>query len=132
VRLGPQNARALFDMVKREGMASTRVVLHGETRSANAPAVARAPRARQPYDDELSYRQPPAHRRRPRYIDPRYEDDRDNVVTRRRTPGYASETFIRSGPPRGYWLVYPDGARVFVEGDLRLAPPPFLNSRPMR
>ena len=40
VRLAPRNAKILFDLVKQEGMAKTRVTLRGETPSA-APQVAR-------------------------------------------------------------------------------------------
>jgi len=57
VRLETENARVLFDLVKREGMANTRVVLAGETPvpvERPAPAVARrAPAYIAPnYDDE--------------------------------------------------------------------------------
>ena len=42
VRLSPKNAAILFDLVKQEGMAKTRVVLDGETPGATrAPQVAR-------------------------------------------------------------------------------------------
>lgn len=40
VRLEPKNARILFDLVRQEGMANTRVTLSGETPSV-APQVAR-------------------------------------------------------------------------------------------
>lgn len=87
VRLERENARALFDLVKREGMANTRVVLTGTVPNTSAPAVARRyetyPRDDRPlywqqqsrprdyYEDDMPYRRmlpPPA----PRYIDPRY------------------------------------------------------------
>jgi hypothetical protein len=110
VRLEPANARVLFDLVKRMGMANTRVVLDGET-PHRAPAVARAPgpdeRARQGrrprYDERTRYGQ------RPGYIDPRGD-----------TNGYP----VR--PDRGYWVQYPDGRREFVDRD----PPPFFFSGP--
>ncbi len=41
VRLGLENARVLFDLVRQEGMANTRVVLFGDIPSRSAPAVAR-------------------------------------------------------------------------------------------
>lgn len=41
VRLAPANARVLFDLVRQEKMANTRVVLRGETPTAAAPPVAR-------------------------------------------------------------------------------------------
>jgi hypothetical protein len=40
VRLEPKNAKLLFDLVKQEGMAKTRVTIGGET-PGGAPAVAR-------------------------------------------------------------------------------------------
>jgi hypothetical protein len=54
VRLEPENARLLFDMVKQEGMANVRVVLFGPT-GPGAPAVARrGPRYDAPGYDEYS------------------------------------------------------------------------------
>jgi hypothetical protein len=45
VRLAPENAQMLFDLVKREGMTNTRVELSGMTPTGGAPAIARrAPR----------------------------------------------------------------------------------------
>jgi L,D-transpeptidase catalytic domain len=41
VRLEPKNAAILFDLVKQETMARTRVVLDGETPGVRAPQVAR-------------------------------------------------------------------------------------------
>jgi hypothetical protein len=51
VRLEPENARALFGLVKQEGMANVRVVLSGVTPSSGGPAMAR----RAPgYDDDVT------------------------------------------------------------------------------
>ena len=44
VRLEPENARALFDMVKAEGMTNVRVVLTGETAPGGLKLARRAPR----------------------------------------------------------------------------------------
>lgn len=41
VRLEPRNAKVLFDLVKQEGLANTRVTLTGETPAHGAPQVAR-------------------------------------------------------------------------------------------
>jgi hypothetical protein len=106
VRLEPENARELFDLVKRMGMANTRVVLDGET-PQRPPAVARAQR---PDERPRRERQPRQEERvrygqRPGYIDPRGD-----------TNGYP----VR--PDRGYWVQYPDGRRVFVDQ----YPPPFF------
>ena len=87
VRLETENARVLFDLVKREGMANTRVVLAGETPApveTPAPAVAR--------------------RNRPAYIAPDYDDDmpqrRARVYQRVEPytwgqPGYSSRVYER-------------------------------------
>jgi hypothetical protein len=51
VRLEPENARVLFGLVKREGMANVRVVLSGVTPSGGGGGmVRRAPR----YDDDVT------------------------------------------------------------------------------
>jgi hypothetical protein len=56
VRLEPENARVLFGLVKREGMANVRVVLSGVTPSGGGPAmVRRAPG----YDDDVTGSVPP-------------------------------------------------------------------------
>jgi len=52
VRLEPQNAAALFSLVKKEGMANVRVVLSGVTPGGNSPAVAR--RRAPSYDDDVT------------------------------------------------------------------------------
>ena len=48
VRLMPSNAAILFDLVKREGMNHTRVVLTGETPAVDAPIAKRNSPPRQP------------------------------------------------------------------------------------
>ena len=60
VRLEPENARVLFNMVKQEGMANVRVVLSGAIGSGGPAMVRRAPQ----YN-------PPA----PQYYPPGYDDD---------------------------------------------------------
>jgi len=53
VRLEPENAKALFDMVKAEGMANVKVVLFGPTGPGGGPAmVRRAPRYDQQQADD--------------------------------------------------------------------------------
>jgi hypothetical protein len=55
VRLEPENARTLFNMVKQEGMANVRVVLFGATGAGGPAMVRRAPQTNQPgYDDEMT------------------------------------------------------------------------------
>ena len=51
VRLAPENARILFDLVKQEGMARTRVAVTGRTPGRSAPPEV----ARRDSDDERFY-----------------------------------------------------------------------------
>jgi hypothetical protein len=100
VRLQPQNARVLFSLVKREGMANTRVVLTGETPDTRPPAVAR---------------------RTPDWDRPVY-DNRDDTFPdgeRRAEREYLAEP----RPARGYWVQYPDGRREWHEGEYHPPPP---------
>ena len=53
VRLSVQNAARLWNLVKQEKMANTRVVLRGEIPGADAPAALTA--------DDTGYRQPPLY-----------------------------------------------------------------------
>jgi hypothetical protein len=56
VRLEPKNARVLFDLVRQEKMANTRVVLTGEIPAAETPpAVARRPQPLQDQDYDRRY-----------------------------------------------------------------------------
>jgi hypothetical protein len=98
VRLEQANARVLFDLVKREGMANTRVVLHGAIPGGGAPAVARrAPRYEQPgYDDEITGTV------QPRRVERRYPGD-DRPV---------------------YFPQYPGSPQVYDERYSRMPPPP--------
>jgi hypothetical protein len=117
VRLLPENARVLFDLVRRERMANTRVVLHGDTPPAQAPALVRAPRTEQR----------PGYGQRPGYI---ARPDRDVTTS---APGGRGEPVptIRGDARDGYWVQYPDGTRVFVKGDRAAAePPPFFLGGP--
>jgi hypothetical protein len=55
VRLEPENARVLFNMVKQEGMANVRVVLSGAIGSGGPAMVRRAPQYNPPaYDDDVT------------------------------------------------------------------------------
>jgi hypothetical protein len=105
VRLEPENARVLFDIVRREHMANTRVVLHGETPPANAPAVARAPRT-EPQ---------PRYQNQPGYVAREGDGGFYSSSSRQADRGEASD---------GYWVQYSDGTRVFVRQQGRPMPPP--------
>lgn len=107
VRLEPKNAAALWDLVKQEKMANTRVVLTGEIPTGDAPAVARRqPRDRdyerrysagEYFDDDVTASAPPQRRQRDargwrEYNDgPRYYYYRDRPYDERRV--------YRNAPP---------------------------------
>jgi hypothetical protein len=131
VRLEPANARVLFGLVKREGMANTKVVLTGEVPEVSAPAVARRapaggeqranveprePRYDYPRYDYPRYEQPSQRYGEPRYIEPRnggfWQDDRRD---------YSRDYGSRSR--QGYWAQRPDGSMVFVDRDRGYRPP---------
>jgi hypothetical protein len=116
VRLDPGHASVLFDMVRREGLANTRVVLAGVTPDARSPALARPRPDERPiyqYDERPSVR-PSYTGRQPYYGDRRADDD-----------GYPPVASPYAAPRSGYWVQYPDGSRVFVdrERDPRSLPP---------
>ena len=101
VRLEPENARTLFALVKREGMANTRVVLSGATPGAvAAPAMARRIETA-----------PAVVRRAPAFVAPDRDDDvtgsvpqRERVYQRAERPGY----FWGGRPPD-----YDDRQRIY-------------------
>jgi hypothetical protein len=103
VRLEPENARVLFDMVKAEGMANVKVVLFGPTPGPGA--VARRGREVDP---------------RTGYVERDGDDDITGSVRRRRPPSRE----------RGYWVRRYDGPRVYYprEPDF-YRPPPFYGPR---
>ena len=80
VRLEPKNAALLFDLVKQETMAQTRIVLTGEAPGVTPPAVAKRTAPARPAagfeqgfstDDDVTASVPPAYAP-PRYAAPRY------------------------------------------------------------
>jgi len=100
VRLSRANAGMLWDLVKREGLPNTRVVLTGQVPSGNDPAVSR---------------RAPTFGEQPAYAN----DDVTSVPPAR---GY-----YESGQPRdsrGYWVTRPDGSRVFYDRERTAYPPP--------
>jgi hypothetical protein len=102
VRLPRANARELFDLVKREGMANTRVVLTGTVPSTDEPVARRTP----------SQREAPGY----------YREDDGFGFSRRSAREYQRET-------RGTWMQRPDGGRGYYDRE-RYAPPPPFFSRP--
>jgi hypothetical protein len=90
VRLSPDNASILFNLVKAEGMANTAVIVSGRTPGGNGQEIAR----RTP-DQETLYAAP-AYGQQPGYGQPAYGQ-----------PGYGPYTQSPSGfppqpPPYGY------------------------------
>jgi hypothetical protein len=90
VRLEPQNARVLFDMVKAEGMANVKVVLFNPT-GPGSPAVAtrRAPRTQQVDADD-------AVGSGPQRLEPQYGYPSSNPWERQPDPW---ERSYRAPPP---------------------------------
>ena len=75
VRLEPENARVLFNMVKQEGMANVRVVLSGATGSGGPAMVRRAPQYNPPgYDDDVNATAPARRIYRGTPWDSNYDD----------------------------------------------------------
>jgi hypothetical protein len=101
VRLSRANASMLWDLVKREGMANTRVVLSGQVPAMNDPAVSR---------------RAPTFGEQPAYAN-------DDV-----TAAPPARGFFESDQPRdvrgGYWATRPDGSRVFYDRERSAYPPP--------
>lgn len=102
VRLEPQNAAVLFEMVKAEGMANVRVVLFGPTGPGDG-GMAR----RRETDPRTGYVE-------------RDGDDEFAGSVERRARQYRDDRDVR----RGYWVQRWDGSRVFYERERDFRPPP--------
>jgi hypothetical protein len=100
VRLSRAHASMLWDMVKREGLPNTRVVLSGQVPSGGDPAVSR---------------RAPAYRDRPAYAN-------DDVTTFPPARGY--ELNAPRETRSGYWVMQPDGSQVFYDREPSAYPPP--------
>jgi hypothetical protein len=105
VRLSVEHSRVLFDMVKREGMANTKVVLFGEIPRGNAPEMVRRqpqPQFSQPGygfgygNDDDEYTSPLPQRRVYRS-----DDDRSTYWGSRERPVYNDRDtrYARPAPP---------------------------------
>jgi hypothetical protein len=58
VRLSPDNAAVLFDLIKTEKMANTTVIVSGQTPGGRGPAMAQQPMAQQPMAQQPMAQQP--------------------------------------------------------------------------
>jgi hypothetical protein len=105
VRLSVEHSRVLFDLVKREGMANTKVVLFGEIPLGNAPEMVRRqpqPQFSQPGygfgygNDDDEYTSPLPQRRVYRS-----DDDRSTYWGSRERPIYSDRDtrYARPAPP---------------------------------
>jgi hypothetical protein len=107
VRLEPENARVLFEMVKAEGVNNVRVVLFGPTPGRDAPVA-----------------------RRGGSVDPRtgyVEHDGDEDFT-----GAGTRRGRERDERRGYWVRRYEGPRVYYQREpdfYRPSPPPFYGPR---
>jgi hypothetical protein len=95
VRLSVQNSRVLFDLVKREGMANTRVMLFGEIPYGGEPETAQ---------------RPPGN----------WQESRQPGYYQRSDDGAAATPYGRST----YRGRYPDGSPVYDDRDPAYRPPP--------
>ena len=100
VRLSRAHASTLWDLVKREGLPNTRVVLSGRVPSGGDPAVSR---------------RAPAYRDQPAYAN-------DDVTSFPPARGY--EWNAPREARSGYWVMQPDGSRVFYDRERSAYPPP--------
>ena len=115
VRLAPENAELLFKLVKQEGLANTRVVLHGTT-TPSQPGVAAAPGSGEDFTAALP---PRANRNGPAFSDGEYYYDRRgrrySGRTYREAPRYYySDTprYYYREPPRYYYRAPPHYERA--------------------
>src|SRR5208282_2732658 len=75
VRLEPEHAAVLYDLVSTEGMKETRVVVSGRTPAGRMPEVARRPSPQGPVEDAAAqpmqiapyYGQQPVYQQQPQY-----------------------------------------------------------------
>jgi len=111
VRLSVANSLVLFDLVRREGMANTRVVLFGEIPSGAPEMVRRAP-------DASPYRGVPAVRR--------YDSDQDVVGSVPQSGALPDRTGARERYTNGQR--YYGAAPTYDDDDssYRRLPPPFF------
>jgi hypothetical protein len=135
VRLEPANARVLFGLVKREGMANTSVVLTGEVpETAPAPAVARRAPANgerranvEPREPRYDYpRYDPPRYDEPRLYAPRYEEQRQEYSR----PYEPRRDYSRRQYRQGYWAQRPDGSMVFIDGERQYREPEWRQPAP--
>jgi hypothetical protein len=105
VRLSPDHAATLFDLVKAEGMANTSVVVGGRTPGGNTGAVARqaAPQYQQqsaPDDQPTAYGQPAYGQ--PAYGQPQSGYGQPQPGYGQPQPGYGQPPPGYGQPPPGY------------------------------
>jgi hypothetical protein len=104
VRLSVEHSQILFDLVKREGMPNTKVVLFGEIPPpASPPAVARRGQPDQP-QQRVEQRYPGQYQyyERRDYSDRRYGSDNDDEMTTGSVPRRDPNSYWRNERPT-YW-----------------------------
>jgi hypothetical protein len=85
VRLSPDNAATLFELVKAEGMANTTVMVSGRTPGGNGQEIAR----RTPDQETIYSGQSPGYGQQPGYGQPGYGQ-----------PGYGQSGYYQYGQPQ--------------------------------
>jgi hypothetical protein len=138
VRLSPDNAATLFDLVKTEGMANTTVIVAGRTPAGGGPAMARQaapqPVAAEPTQLAPQYaQQPPPYDQQTAYGQPAYGQPvygQPQPVYVQPPPGYGQPVYgqpIYSQPPPGYGQRYyarPDDDQSYAQPGFPPPPPP--------
>jgi hypothetical protein len=130
VRLSPDNAAVLFDLVKTEGMANTTVMIAGRTPGGDNGAVARSrlpanetAYSAQPVDAPPQYGQQPQPYGQPAYQQQQQPYQQQQQPYQQQPPPYGQPAYQQ--PPPGYQLGYNQyGQPVYVRRDYGQQFPP--------
>jgi len=149
VRLSPDHAATLFDLVTAEGMSQTTVVVSGET-PANGTMVARRsgpavdasgqpmqiapdynggyqPEPPQPYDAR-GYAQQRYYQQQPQYQQPQYQQPQQQYYVQRQYYGQPQPYYGQPQPPPGYYAQQPQQQPYYAQQQTfpPQPPPPFF------
>jgi len=121
VRLSPDNATTLFELVKAEGMANTTVIVSGRTPGGNGQEIARRAPDQETVYSAPGYGQPPGYAQ-PGYAQPGYAQP-GYAQPGYAQPGYAQPGYAQPGQP-GY------GQYGQYQNGFPPQPPPYGYGRP--
>jgi len=135
VRLSPEHAATLFDLVKAEGMAETTVTVSGQTPAGSGPALARqrAPAAdtasSEPLSITPSYRRPAPYGGQTAYGQPAYGQQGYGQPAYVQ-PGYAQPTYGQAYAGQTYYRQPTYGQSYYAQPAFPPQPPPAYYCRP--